>query len=146
MKAPRSLRGSNQHSNSHPPRKNILQRNIKSPSGFLPSYLGSGCRHTHSQAGYSAFCFNSQRLLGPEGPQLRPAYSPVVLAVFLQSFLCHRLHKFRVVPGDFCWDRHSDRVRIKELQNHLREASGNAGVRAVGSHLEGGKASEGLTR
>lgn len=88
-------------------------------------------------------CFRLPGPLGPAQPKLRLAYSPVLLAVFLQSFLCHGLHKCRVVPGDL-WDCHGNGVGIKELQDHLREASGNAGVRTVGSHLEGGEGRQGL--
>lgn len=79
-----------------------------------------------------------------EGPRPRPAYSPGLLAIFLQSLLRHGLHELRIGHGHFVWDSHRDGVRIKELQNHLSEARGHAGVRRVGSHLEGGKVREGL--
>ena len=79
--------------------------------------------------------------MGPEGPQVRPAHSPALLAVLLQRFLCHSLHKLRT--GDFLWDRHSEGVGIKELHNHLSEARGNAGVGTVGIHLKGEKPREG---
>lgn len=69
---------------------------------------------------------------------------PVILAILLQCFLCHGLHKFRIVPGDHFRDRHSDGVGIKKLHHHLREARGDAGVRSVGAHLERQEVSGGL--
>lgn len=91
-----------------------------------------------------AFFLGPRALLGREGAQLRPAYSPVLVAVFLKGFLCHSLHKFRIVPGDVFWDHHSDGVGIEELHNHLSDPSGNAGVRSLGPHLGGKRVREGL--
>jgi len=62
------------------------------------------------------------------------SFLPVLVAVFLKGFLCHSLHKFRIVPGDVFWDHHSDGVGIEELHNHLSDPSGNAGVRSLGPH------------
>lgn len=141
-RVPYSLRGHSQHSNSYQPRKNILQREIKSPRGFLALCLGSG---GHSQAGYPTLFPAPRDLsgLGDQG-QLRTAHSLVPLAVFPQSLLCHGLHKLGVVPGDFFWDSHHHGVGIEEFQDHLCEARGNAGVGTVGRHLEGAKVRKGL--
>ena len=71
MRAPYSLRDHNQHSNSYQPRKNILQSEIKSPSGSPASCLGSG---SHSQAGYSALFLTPRDLLGLRGLQAAKAH------------------------------------------------------------------------
>lgn len=50
---------------------------------------------------------------------------PLLFAVFLQRFLRHSLHKFRVLPGDLYRDRHSDGIRVKELHDHLSDTGRN---------------------
>lgn len=106
-------------------------------SDLLALCLGSGSQSHRSQAGYAVLFLAPGDLRSPEGQQVRPAYSPVLLTVFLKGFLCHGLHKFRIVPGDFFWDHHSDGVGIKELHDHLSEARGNIGVRSLRANLEG---------
>lgn len=143
MRARYSLSGSSQHSNSYRSRKNPLQRRTKVPSDALLR-AGLWLQGQRSYAGCSALCSAPRSLRGPEGPQVGPAHSPVLLAVLLQSLLRHRLHKLRIVPGDYFWHRHRDGVGIKELHNHPSEARGNLGVGIVGRHLEGDKVREGL--
>ena len=56
------------------------------------------------------------------------------MAVLLQRFFHHVFHKVRT--GDFLQDHHSDGEGVEELHNHLGEARWDAGVGAVGIHLE----------
>lgn len=113
------------------------------PEIFLASCLVPACRRNHSQAGPEAFFSGSWGPAGPGRSTVKPAYSPALLAVFLKGFLCHGLHKFRIVPGEVFWEDHGDGVGIKELHNHLSDARGSTGVRSLGTHLGGKRVREG---
>lgn len=129
--------------NASQKRKNILHRKInisRDFSGFLPG----PCLQEQSFPGWTRGLFSGSR--GPAGPgrsTVRPAYSPALLAVFLKGFLCHSLHKFRIVPGEVFWEDHGDGVGIEELHNHLSDARGSTGVRSLGTHLGGKRVREG---
>lgn len=64
-------------------------------------------------------------------------HSLALPAVLLQRFLRHILHEVRT--GDFLRDRHCDGEGVEEFHNHLGEARWDAGIGAVGIHLEGEK-------
>lgn len=118
---------------SYPPNKTSSKGKIKfpvtswlcswalAPGGVIPTRLWS----LHF-VWFFVFVFLAPRdSLGPAGWQERPACSPLLFAVFLQRFLHHSLHKFRVLPGDLYRDRHSDGIRVKELHDHLSDTGRN---------------------
>lgn len=63
-------------------------------------------------------------LSAPRGHR-KATYLPAFLAVFLQRFLRHCVHKLRVIPRDFFWQHHRDGVRVKELHHHLSDTGGD---------------------
>lgn len=63
--------------------------------------------------------------LSAPGGHRKATYLPTFLAVFLQRFLRHCVHKLRAVPRDFFWQHHCDGVRVKELHHHLSDTGGD---------------------